>query len=428
MNITDTKILLSNYPRIQESAQLEEIGGSKRLDILCGYDIQVDPHQVTLQIANDLIAAILTYDKVYIEGAHIWDVMQVFGSINLSEMLRCDILHFIPDNTLNPVMKKESDLIWKPDFFSYSSGKVNDKGELVFKASQIEWGAIETTFFVKGIKGKDAQAFLYLVDEKKHVIDQNRIRQLSIKETINDLKNAEFVTTNSILRTNQQGLTEFHQLNILRLHELNTVAVTAGLLDADALKTDGKIGELMNKKCTSAFAQKPADGVASFQSILQKKGLPDLGELFLNRVIDLDDILKLRNGLQGQLFRYWALNNSYEEAQMQRDIMNSVHSIIGSKLSNAIRFIACNAVGFFSNVAGVAAAAFDSFILDTIAKGWHPNFFLDDKIRDTIDKCIKNKEEEEKKVLLRERFKGIGRNDLCPCGSGKKFKHCHGKR
>ncbi|MDD2745415.1 MAG: SEC-C metal-binding domain-containing protein [Candidatus Gracilibacteria bacterium] len=24
-------------------------------------------------------------------------------------------------------------------------------------------------------------------------------------------------------------------------------------------------------------------------------------------------------------------------------------------------------------------------------------------------------------------FKGIGRNDVCPCGSGKKFKHCHGK-
>ncbi|WDQ35649.1 SEC-C metal-binding domain-containing protein [Paenibacillus marchantiae] len=21
----------------------------------------------------------------------------------------------------------------------------------------------------------------------------------------------------------------------------------------------------------------------------------------------------------------------------------------------------------------------------------------------------------------------IGRNDACPCGSGKKFKHCHGQ-
>ena len=24
-------------------------------------------------------------------------------------------------------------------------------------------------------------------------------------------------------------------------------------------------------------------------------------------------------------------------------------------------------------------------------------------------------------------YKKVGRNDKCPCGSGKKFKHCHGK-
>ena len=26
----------------------------------------------------------------------------------------------------------------------------------------------------------------------------------------------------------------------------------------------------------------------------------------------------------------------------------------------------------------------------------------------------------------RARFAGVGRNDLCPCGSGEKFKRCHG--
>jgi preprotein translocase subunit SecA len=27
----------------------------------------------------------------------------------------------------------------------------------------------------------------------------------------------------------------------------------------------------------------------------------------------------------------------------------------------------------------------------------------------------------------REMFANVGRNDPCPCGSGKKFKHCHGR-
>jgi preprotein translocase subunit SecA len=27
---------------------------------------------------------------------------------------------------------------------------------------------------------------------------------------------------------------------------------------------------------------------------------------------------------------------------------------------------------------------------------------------------------------LENQYKNVGRNDLCPCGSGKKFKKCHG--
>jgi len=30
-------------------------------------------------------------------------------------------------------------------------------------------------------------------------------------------------------------------------------------------------------------------------------------------------------------------------------------------------------------------------------------------------------------VSLADQYPGVGRNDPCPCGSGKKFKHCHGK-
>jgi preprotein translocase subunit SecA len=36
-------------------------------------------------------------------------------------------------------------------------------------------------------------------------------------------------------------------------------------------------------------------------------------------------------------------------------------------------------------------------------------------------------EEEEKKKPIRRQEKKIGRNDPCPCGSGKKYKKCHGK-
>ena len=37
-----------------------------------------------------------------------------------------------------------------------------------------------------------------------------------------------------------------------------------------------------------------------------------------------------------------------------------------------------------------------------------------DEFSNLLDK-VENKE-----------FKKVGRNEKCPCGSGKKFKHCHG--
>lgn len=427
MDLTDTKILLSNYPRIQQRAEFHSVNGEDSFEILCGYDIYVDPHQITVQIATDLITAILVYDHVYIEGCHIWDVLQVFGYDYIGELLRCDILHFIPDNFLNPVMLRKEDMVWRPDFLSYSSAVANKKGEMVFIPVQQEWSAIENTFFHKGITSADAQTFLYLVDEKKYVINQESIKKFALNETLNDLKNERFVITNNILRANAQGQTEFHQLNTLRLHELNTVAVTAGLLGADSLKTDGQIGALMTQKCATVFADKMKDGVTGIQSILKKKGFPDFGELFVDQVIDLEDILKLRNSLQGKLFRLWALNDAYEEEQMQQDIMNSVHSVLQSKLMGVVRFITCNAIGLINPAVGIASSAVDSFVLNKVLQGWHPNFFLDDKMKKSIDECIEKKEQADKKALLQARFKGVGRNDPCPCGSGKKFKRCHGK-
>ena len=419
MNITDTRILLSNYPKFQQRVPFQKDGSDETLEILYGYDVKVDNHQVTLQITNDLITAILTYDHVYILGNNIWDVLSVFGSINLEKLLRGNILHFIPDNELSPVMMKMSDGVWRPDFFGYPNGVGDGKGGSEFRAVQEEWGKIETTFYEKGIKGREAQAFLYLIDEHKKVLNQKQIADLARKETYNDLKNESFVTENSIMRTNNLGQTEFHQLN--------TVAVTAGFLGADAIKTDGKISDLMKQKCVSAFSEKLKDGVESIQSVLRKKGFPDFGELFHSDVIDLDDILNLRDSFQGKIFRFWVMHDDYDEEQMQKDIMNSVHTVLGTKLSGAIRFIACNAIGIISTVSGIAASAFDSFILNKVVQGWHPNFFLDDKVKERIDKCIKEKEKEEKEALLRERFKGVRRNDPCPCGSGKKFKNCHGK-
>ncbi|MBD8001373.1 SEC-C domain-containing protein [Phocaeicola sp. Sa1YUN3] len=119
--------------------------------------------------------------------------------------------------------------------------------------------------------------------------------------------------------------------------------------------------------------------------------------------------------------------SDYEEQLMQQEIMNSVQNILGAKCINPIRFIGTNLIGLFGFIPGIVASAFDSFILDKILKGWHPNFFLDDKLKTMIDDCIIKEKRKCQKEKLDKAFKGVGRNDPCPCGSGKKYKKCHGK-
>lgn len=41
-------------------------------------------------------------------------------------------------------------------------------------------------------------------------------------------------------------------------------------------------------------------------------------------------------------------------------------------------------------------------------------------------KAMEAETKKEEAKVIRRHVKDIGRNDLCPCGSGKKFKHCHG--
>jgi len=49
------------------------------------------------------------------------------------------------------------------------------------------------------------------------------------------------------------------------------------------------------------------------------------------------------------------------------------------------------------------------------------------KHQQTINEPVHRGSVESKGQIKNTKFENVGRNDLCPCGSGKKFKKCHGK-
>lgn len=421
-----TKILLANYPKINQRASFQQIDGSDEIDIFTGYDIEVDTKNVTMQILSDLAIAMLTYDQVYLLGNNVYDVVQVWSSDCLKTLLREGIIKVIPDSELNPVLKKEADGNWKHDFFGYSIGCVDRTTNQPYNFNH-PLGNIENSLFKKGLPQQDINTLLYLIGDNTSPIDFQRIVSLVENETSRDMLRTEFLTDQEFFRVNNGNL-EYNMISKLRLHHLNTLVCISAEKGFDALKTDGAIRSIMEKKISSIIKPEIAlDGVDAIRCITQQKGFPDIGPLLRYGILDLGDLLRLRETFNGKMFRYWAKMDNYEEEQMRRDIMNSVHNVLGTKMSQVVRTLSCSLIGITGFLPSVVSSAFDSFVLGKVANGWHPNFFLDNNLKAVIDKNVSAENERMKQMELESRFKGVGRNDPCPCGSGKKFKNCHGK-
>lgn len=421
----ESKILLTNYPRIKQYAQFENVDTKKRLDIVVGYDIDLDSKIITEQIASDLITAILSYDKIYIEGTHISDIIQVWGSNYLKELLRLNIIQVIPDQTLNPSIINENNA-FKVGFFPYTQGYIKNK-ESLKQFNPHKWSHIESEFLRKNFYGQEANAILYLIDENSVNLNENEIAQWIKKETNLDLTNVSLLKQYGLVDPLLSKPIDIDYPKILRIHELNKAGVLASIIGVDSIKTDGEINNLLALKTLSEFDKTHTNGIDALNKVSYEKGFPNLGKLFVNETIGLDHILKLRDSFQGKIFRYWLQTSEYEEILMRKEIMNSVHNVLGNRISNTVRMIGTSLIGVAGFLPGVLSSSFDSFVLEKISKGWHPNFFLDDKLKAMIDKSISTKEDERKSKLAQERFKGVGRNEPCPCGSAKKFKKCHGK-
>lgn len=422
-----TSLLLTNYPKIYQNASFEQVGGSDTIDLITGYDIsdKIDKKYITNQIANDIILGLLCYDEIFVEASHLWDVMQVWGSEYLKELLRLRIIRVVNDTTLNPVVLKRTGEKWHVDFFSFSEGGHNLTENTDITFNHGEWNQIAYTFHRHNFRGVEAEMILTLIDEGARKIDERRVCDIALKETNRDLTSQKYFDQFKIEKGAIWGRSTVERQ--IRLAELNKTCVIASDLKADSIRCDGKIKELLTRKSESIICRKFPDGTSSLQKVLLEKKFPELGSLFVDGLVSLDGLLKLRDNFNGKIFRYWMNQNEYEATEMRADIMNSTNNVLGGRISQFVRMMTCNTLGILGFLPGVVASSIDSYVLNKISEGWHPNFFLDNKVKKLIDDSTQRHIDAEQREKLRERFKGVGRNDKCPCGSGLKFKKCHGR-
>src|SRR5690606_27082101 len=151
-----------------------------------------------------------------------------------------------------------------------------------------------------------------------------------------------------------------------------------------------------------------------FEDILNNKRIPDLTNLYLDGVISLGEIVKLRNSIDGKKFRQWLESEDYNHDEVYKRLLSNGSSILQNTWLRLVRWAAPTLIGFVNTFAGVVASAIDSVVVEKLINGWHPKFFLDNQLSIRLNNALQTQREKEKKHLQIERFgKIVGRNNPC---------------
>ncbi|PSK80565.1 SEC-C metal-binding domain-containing protein [Prolixibacter denitrificans] len=380
-------------------------------------DIPQFGHNEKLYFLNEFITSLLIHDKILIKLDSIEELELLIGIENVLKLFTDDALQIIDDGgTLVGflVNRKGNNMLMN---FSNCSGL------------QIE--AIEQRLDKK-YKGKilhrKLQPLLLNVEKKKIDIDGAWTGSLIEEELYYDLNNKNLTKLLSLRAEDIVNIPDSDILSFMRLCYLNKSLIYQHDVNADFLLTEGFTSKLLANKLSPIF-EKNTEPDKLFNKIISDKGIPDLASLILDEVIKFEHIIELRNSIDGKKFRNWFREKGWNKALIYEELMKFNPTIASKSWVRILRWIYPNFIGLAtSGIAGVGAAAFDSLIVEKLLKGWHPNFFLDDKLKEHINSEInihtKNMEESRIKKRLGRK---VGRNEMCPCESGKKFKHCCGK-
>ena len=272
---------------------------------------------------------------------------------------------------------------------------------------------------------EDVKLILLGAESKVVTIDTEFVSNQVFRETNYDLKNNNLTENLGVSSPNRSQIKIQDTLKILRLLHINSGLVYSSIRKCDNVLIDGAIKSIINYKFSPVLNIKGTSINDVFHDISNKKGIPDVSDLYIKGVLSIQDVIGLIENFNGKKFRVWLHENDYDQTEIIRQLMANTGSI-NLNVSKGIRFLVSNSIGLINPMAGIASAVVDSYLIDKILDGWHPNFFLDNTLKSQIDKKIQEYELKKRNESIKKAFPKTGRNDPCPCGSGKKFKKCHG--
>jgi len=408
----ENKILIDNFYDFNL-----ELTFSNNYKVIQGLHLDMNELKIKQQTISEIFKALLLHDKIVISTSNLFQIERVFGLQDTVLLLKTNRFELIDDNGLTIALKEKL----QNQYSIVSITSSNENGKI---KNTIEW--LESRLYNKDTNNQLLNVLLLNAEKFNKPVDSVHLSNQIVNEIQYDITNTNVSKYLQLDSTSYKNITKNDIYNLIRLSKLNKTLIYSSNFNINNMSIDAGVKNILEAKLPPSMKEKNSINLFNdvFSKILQKKEIPDLSELYIKNIITLADYLEIIETLNAIKFRKWINDKDYDPAKLESDLLSSK---ISNKYIDLIRWFIPNAIGIVSPILGVTSSFADSFIVDKLMKGWHPNLFLDDILKQKIDKKIANHKEDLRKSSIKNKSHNIGRNDLCPCGSKKKFKHCCGK-
>lgn len=381
------------------------------------------------QIISDFLNALLTNDKICINIDSFLRLIPLLGFNDTQKLLLRGIFEIINDGSYDPIIIAEDRGFSK---FSYVCSLETALFSEQSQSSQELESQLNRNFGSRDckihLKKYEINSLQLLIEKNTLNLKSNASQEQISNELKYDLGNQSLVSQLQLNTCTLEQISREDIYHVLRLAQLNRGLVYASKINADNLIVESAVRPVLNAKFSPITRQTISSGtIELFKEITDIKGIPDLGKLYISRIISIDDILDLRENFNGRLFRHWINSSDYSEERTLQYVLSKSKPTLRNSIIKWFRWTYPNVIGVIEPVTGIAASLVDSLLVEKVLQGWHPTMFLDDKLRAKIDNRLEEFQRNELRKRVRKNFPYIGRNESCPCGSGKTYKVCCGR-
>lgn len=306
-----------------------------------------------LYFLDQFLNSLLLHDKIYIRIDSLEELIDILGIDAVTKLIDDEIL-FIIDYWLAPWFMISAD-----DSLMFMNMQVSDTHPKIIKRLKEKYTKSKSSYYEAIFENKllnDNNEYSYWDWEAKNEMDL---------DFQNDLLRSHFnIQSNSAV-----NVTSEESFAVLKLFLMERSLEWARNLKTNVVVLEERAKYWLSLKAGHDLNR---EVIGNINKILSAKKIWNLSILYYNKVITIDDILKVRNDINGVKFREWILLNEYNPEELEKILMSHKGE---DPIKKWLKWGIISLIGIVSAPVGLAAS-FANEIKGSY-KDWTPDIYFD---------------------------------------------------